>query len=246
MNRSSIAIRTRGFTLVELLVVIAIIGLLIGMLLPAVQQVREAARRTDCQNRLRQIGFATINHHDTIGYFPPARLYARPDAVAPYDVGQDEPSWLVRILPYMEQNDLYQKWDLSLSYEEQDEEAKSNPLDLFICPSRRGIEGAQTAGGETTVFYQAPCGCGGWITIDVVGGVTGDYAANHGDLSPGSWGLPSDFYYGGNGTGVIISSRAKLQPGGNLEVIDKLRWQVSPTVRAIRSSPGNCTCEPKI
>ncbi len=222
MRHSSIANQSRGFTLVELLVVIAIIGILVGMLLPAVQSIREAARRTDCLNRLRQIGLATTNHHDTIGYFPPARLYARPDAVAPFNVGKDEPSWLVRIMPYMEQANLYQKWDLSKSYDLQVEDAKLNPVELFVCPSRRGTDDAVAPGGVTTVLYTAPCGCGGMVTIDVVGGVTGDYAANHGDLSPGSVGLPSDFFYGGNGTGVIISSSAKLQPSGNLSVVNKI------------------------
>ena len=214
--------RRSAFTLVELLVVIAIIGILIGMLLPAVQQVREAARRTDCLNRLRQIGLATVNHHDTLGSYPPARLFARPNAVRPFDKGVDEPSWLVRIMPFMEANNLYQKWDLSVSYNDQLDEAKGNPVELFICPSRRSVDGAQTPSGTIQQQVTTSCGCGGWLTIEVVGGVTGDYAGNHGDLSPGSQGLPTDFYYGGNGTGVIISSRAKTQPSGQLDYFDKI------------------------
>lgn len=92
----------RGFTLVELLVVIAIIGILVGLLLPAVQAAREAARRMQCQNNLKQMGLAMMNYESAFKKFPSALMGAR--AGAPEDDGV---SWAVAILPYMEQGPLY-------------------------------------------------------------------------------------------------------------------------------------------
>ena len=200
--------KRRGFTLVELLVVIAIIGILIAMLIPAVQQVREAARRTACVNKLRQIGLATLSFESAHQAFPPARLHPKADAVEPYHLGESEPSWLVRILPFIEQDSLYQKWDLSKAYEDHPTDVISQALDLYICPSRRSLEEAQSPSGIQKIIYRAPCGCGRSGVVDVVGGATGDFAGNHGDISPGAVGFPTDYYYGGNGTGVIISSQA--------------------------------------
>lgn len=91
MNRSR-----KGFTLIELLVVIAIIAILIALLLPAIQQAREAARRAQCKNNLKQIGLALHNYHDTVGMFP----FASPST--------NRYGWMVKILPYMEQSALYQ------------------------------------------------------------------------------------------------------------------------------------------
>ena len=101
----------QGFTLVELLVVIAIIGILIGMLLPAVQQVREAARRTDCMNRMRQLGLACHNFESAHMAFPSAG-----GVVNQWFAEQNRPlrgfencSWMYQILPFIEQNALYEQ-----------------------------------------------------------------------------------------------------------------------------------------
>ncbi|MCH2182564.1 MAG: DUF1559 domain-containing protein [Mariniblastus sp.] len=217
--------RPVGFTLVELLVVIAIIGILIGMLLPAVQQIRESARRTECLNRMRQVGLASMMFHDSFEAFPPARLFPKKVSSPPFDKGLDEPSWLVRILPYMEQTNFYKRWDLSTSYDEHADEVKNQVVETFLCPSRRSAENAVAPPQTAEVPIKLPCGCGGWIKIEVVGGATGDFAGNHGDLSPGSIGKETDYYYGGNGTGVIITSQAKESFTGKLDWINKIGFQ---------------------
>jgi prepilin-type N-terminal cleavage/methylation domain-containing protein len=133
--------RSLGFTLVELLVVIAIIGILIGMLLPAVQQVREAARRTHCLNNMRQIGLATEMFYDTNRAFPPSRLSTEPSPfILPLTVVTYGPeSWFVRILPHVEQQNLHEKWDLKVDYVSQLNEAVATPVSTFLCSSRHSL-----------------------------------------------------------------------------------------------------------
>src|SRR4029077_7331001 len=110
--------RRSGFTLIELLVVIAIIGVLISLLLPAVQKVREAANRTQCLNNLKQIGLALHNYHDTYKRFPPSLDYALypsasvlawygPNATVPRKGYTTYWSWLAYILPFIEQDNLW-------------------------------------------------------------------------------------------------------------------------------------------
>ncbi|QDT69855.1 putative major pilin subunit [Planctomycetes bacterium MalM25] len=213
----------RGFTLVELLVVIAIVGVLVALLLPAVQAAREAARANDCKNRLKQVGLASTLFHDAHEAFPPARLmgnYTNPGCAL------EQPSWFVRILPFLEEANGYELWSLEESYYDQDERALFVLPNSFICPTRRGSEGAQIPPSEAFQDVQYPCGCLSTTVIEVASGVAGDYAANHGDTSPPSrWDADEAWYYGGSGTGVIISSRPKCQEGKPTTWIDRIGYE---------------------
>ncbi len=106
------SIQKKGFTLIELLVVIAIIAILIGLLLPAVQKVREAASRMKCSNNLKQLGLAMHNYHGTFGMFPPG-AYNYFDGYTPDSY--DRRSWFMPILPYLEQEAIYNAYVLKMT-----------------------------------------------------------------------------------------------------------------------------------
>jgi prepilin-type N-terminal cleavage/methylation domain-containing protein/prepilin-type processing-associated H-X9-DG protein len=210
-----------GFTLIELLVVIAIIAVLIGLLLPAVQKVREAAARAQCQNNLKQIALATLAFHDTYDALPPARYALRPDPSGPLPSAEPEfPTWLVRIMPFLEQTALAAQWNPRLEYSAHPAAAREAVVSTYLCPSRRGPSQAVTPTqmGPPIVL---PCGCL-FPGAPVFGGAVTDYAGNHGDLSPGSAGLATDFYWGGTGTGTIVSSRLPSSPSST-DWVDKVR-----------------------
>ena len=117
-----------GFTLVELLVVIAIIGILIALLLPAVQAAREAARRSQCSNNLKQLSLALHNYHDTFKTFPPAGITI------------NQLSWHVFILPFIEQGSLHDQFSFAQgSFRDADKQEHGlNRIDGFLCPSCPG------------------------------------------------------------------------------------------------------------
>jgi len=123
----------RGFTLVELLVVIAIIGVLVALLLPAIQAARESARRIQCTNNLKQVGLAIQMYVDSKGTLPYTRLDARETAS-------------LLLLPYLEQGNLFDLWDMGQRYYDQPDAVRLATVPAYLCPSRRSA--ADAAGGS--------------------------------------------------------------------------------------------------
>jgi prepilin-type N-terminal cleavage/methylation domain-containing protein len=190
MNTSAHTKRSRGFTLVELLVVIAIIGILVALLLPAIQAAREAARRTDCKNKLKQMGLAALMHEDTHNHLPTGgwgwRWSGDPDA----GYGDKQPSgWYYNILAYTEESAIHDlgkdgnPTQITAVQEAGGKTRAESSVNLFLCPSRRG----------TAVLYPYNHGSP-YFNIQrpaVVG--RNDYAANSGNLfPPGIWEGPPD------------------------------------------------------
>jgi prepilin-type N-terminal cleavage/methylation domain-containing protein/prepilin-type processing-associated H-X9-DG protein len=161
--------RMRGFTLVELLVVIAIIGVLVSLLLPAVQAAREAANRMSCQNNLKQLGLSLHNYHDTYKKFPPARLSSKPKY-----------GHMVGLLPFIEQGNLADQFDPTapLGFADPVNQPIANtPLEIVRCPSNP-VDGPMKLreSSKTGKSYGAVITSGG---VEMTGWAN-DYWVNHG------------------------------------------------------------------
>jgi prepilin-type N-terminal cleavage/methylation domain-containing protein len=165
----------RGFTLVELLVVIAIIGVLIALLLPAVQSAREAARRSQCTNNLKQIGLAIHTFHDSKKTLPPAWI------------DRSFATWAVLILPYLEQQNLYSQCDVTRRYHDQTAAARETVVNTYLCPSRRNFAQGLTAGDlNPDPISGAATGLHGAIS-DYVAVRGGNNATYNGNPPTGTW-----------------------------------------------------------
>ena len=155
--------KPKGFTLIELLVVIAIIAILIALLLPAVQQAREAARRTQCKNNLKQLGLAIHNYHDVHGCIPIADVNGTSTPVSAH----------ARLLPYIEQDNLYRLVDFNVPYNHVNNDAARNTeLQAFRCPSDPTKLPA-SIGGRNNYYWNAGSGIVMYST-----GATGQPPAN--------------------------------------------------------------------
>lgn len=131
-------LRRTGFTLVEMLVVIAIIGVLAALLIPAIQAARESARRTTCQNNLKQIAFSVQQYHSQYHVFPPGRLG-----------GRTQHSWAPALLTYMEEESIASIYNWKVSWNDpSNQEAITTPVEVFACPS--------TPGGDDRLDQVAP------------------------------------------------------------------------------------------
>jgi len=160
-----------GFTLVELLVVIAIIGVLVALLLPAVQAARESSRRTQCSNHLKQIGLAVHGFEDINKVIPYTRLDTRE-------------TYAVLLLPYLEQGNLFSQWDMNKQYYDQLPQVREATLKVYVCPSRRSPPKVSTAGD----VHQDG-------TRPHIGGGVSDYTSNAGTTDG-----DTDYYEGFNST----------------------------------------------
>lgn len=156
--------KIKAFTLIELLVVMSIISVLIGLMLPAVQKARGAVNRLSCANNLKQISLAMWLYHNTFDTLPATR------------VSNQGASWAVLILPNLEQENLYRKWDTNRTYYQQSQVARETGIKVMFCPERR----SSAAAGVSISGDQDTTGNTGGTHIP---GSLADYAVNMGTIS---------------------------------------------------------------
>ncbi|MGI9456091.1 MAG: DUF1559 domain-containing protein [Aeoliella sp.] len=169
----------RGFTLVELLVVIAIIGILVALLLPAVQSAREAARRTQCKNQLKQLALSFHNHHDTVGYFPSGGWGWFWVGFPEQGFGENQSGgWLYSVLPFMEEQALHDLGKSSTNHQLAARQRVESPFEGMTCPSRRDSNVFDMLGSNANAYRECE-------TLGLVSKT--DYAVNYGNVD-----LPED------------------------------------------------------
>ena len=224
--------RPIGFTLVELLVVIAIIGVLVALLLPAVQAAREAARRAQCLNHLKQMGLGALNHESTHGFLPGSGWAPWTTGDADRGTGRSQPGgWIYQLLPYVEQQNIHampSDGDANNITPPQRQAAKQmeqTPISLFNCPTRRAAVNYPWDENVGAFFYVRN-------SARVEEMAHSDYAANAGDAFPdkldegGPGGL--DFYFASTECNYPAGSFQRVLPprpsGGTYDIEDTFCW----------------------
>jgi len=231
--------RRPAFTLIELLVVIAIIAILIGLLLPAVQKVREAAARTKCQNNMKQIGLASHNYENTYGRFQPAGIY--PKAATANDAW----SHLTRILPFIEQGNTYLQVDFTLAANVQDAVTRQR-IPVYVCPSevRDEMKPATSSSGPGAInrwpsTYAANVGT--WLVWDPNTGQGGDGAITYTSL-PNGGNAAADFPDGLSNTVGYAEVKAytwNLKTNANLPANTPIPAPTAAAVLALGGTLGS-------
>ncbi|QDT26101.1 DUF1559 domain-containing protein [Gimesia panareensis] len=183
----------RGFTLIELLVVIAIIAILIALLLPAVQQAREAARRSTCKNNLKQIGVALHNYHDTHRLFPYGHMEVASgnyNSSSPYGTYHWRDTWAQQLWPFVDQAPLYNKYSADPAthvFFTTDPAVVKAVVPVYLCPSDPSTPGSADTSGRSQGSY---IGCAGNETTTTGSNLNGIFSANSNtkirDLKDGS------------------------------------------------------------
>ena len=202
----------KGFTLVELLVVIAIIGILVSLLLPAVQSAREAARRMQCSNNFKQMGLALHNYHTAHGTFPPS-VQSLPGE-DPGTTTNFQPNWVIMVLPYIEQQNLYDSFDFTTNISApENRDARGVTLTALLCPSDQPR--AQPFVGDTAEGDN-------WGR--------GNIAANGGNAHLLSLGSRTDWAIDGTGPGWTDRFRGGVMGPNVSRSIDEIKDGTSNTI----------------
>lgn len=212
MRPGSVLPNRAGFTLIELLVVIAIIAVLIALLLPAVQQAREAARRTQCRNHMKQLGLALHNHHDVYTFFPSggSGWWRAPDMVSagtPEAAPRQRAGWGYQILPYIEQAIVW-RGGSQTTVAAQQQVMISAVIPGMYCPSRRSPTALPSTGSWYDPVGTYPHG-------------TTDYAGNGGAGSDGFITQTND-----DQTGTVMRFRDMLDGSSNVIALGEKRLDV--------------------
>lgn len=227
----------KALTLIELLVVIAIISILMGLLLPAVQKVREAAARAQCTNNLHQIGIALQSYHDTKGAFPPGYLDGNPAGPSPptNDVGPGW-GWASFLLPYMEEQNVYNQIDFSVGIGIGSNAAASQlPLKIYQCPSDAYPQNFTVWPTSIVVAHGNYVGCNGWE--ECFNNAGGDAQGGGSDGLSGGYGQAGDGLFYRNSRNRIANVTDGLS---NTIVVGERSGNHSPSTWTGAVTGGRC------